>query len=129
MSCRSSKGSKFLSLVSLNPRCVFREQGDICEEYPTPLFHNMDSFKNTSLLGHIFVQKLCWLLVFLPVTTAPAPGDTLIWARLSLLLASASSRGTNQSHKKQLCKICLKQNLNQQMLCSSGPVWVTLCPT
>lgn len=118
-----------LNLVSLNSRYVFREWGDICEEDPTPLFYNMDSFKNASLLGRIFLQKLCWLLVFLPVTTAPAPGDTLIWARTSLLSASASRRGTNQSHKKQLCKICLKQNLNEQMLCSFGPVWATLCPT
>lgn len=39
-----------LSIVSLDARYAFREKGDVCEEYPTPSFHKVDSFKNASFL-------------------------------------------------------------------------------
>lgn len=70
-----------LNLVSLNSRYVFREWGDICEEDPTPLFYNMDSFKML-LYWAVFFFRNCagsWYFYLLPlhlhqVTLLSGPG-------------------------------------------------------
>lgn len=122
-----------LSIATLDTRHVFR--GDVWEEYPIPSFHNVDSFKKcffTRLkksIGPGFSSEIVLVLGISTRCKAHAPGDTLIWARPSSFSASASRRRTNQSHKKQLCKIRLKQNLSKQMLCFVGLVWVTHRPT